>query len=344
MRQTPFALLIQFDEFSATPKYMQLANSIIKAIENKKLQVDDMLPSINEVSFEFEISRDTVEKGYKYLKNLGIIGSVPSKGYYIKSVDLDNNINVFLLFNKLSPHKKIIYDSLVSALGDGAAIDFFIYNNDFNLFSKLIRRSLTAGYHYYIIIPHFFESSVNATEVLNTIPKEKLILLDRVVPGVTGSFSAVYEQFETDIYQALEKALPQLERYHTIKILFPEHSYFPEEIKTGFISFCRQYAFNYAIVPSLEQLHLQAGEVYINLTEDDLVGLVEKIIESKLKVGSDVGIISYNETPLKRIILNGITTISSNFELMGRETARIVQQQKTEQVPVPFALTLRASL
>ena len=55
--------------FSATPKYQQLANSILNAIEKRKLQVDDVLPSINELSSEFEISRDTVEKGYKYLKN-----------------------------------------------------------------------------------------------------------------------------------------------------------------------------------------------------------------------------------------------------------------------------------
>ena len=39
------------DEFSATPKYLQLANSIVKAIEDGKLQEDDVLPSINELQF-----------------------------------------------------------------------------------------------------------------------------------------------------------------------------------------------------------------------------------------------------------------------------------------------------
>src|SRR5918998_60751 len=126
MIASPFFKLIYFDEFSATPKYQQLANSIIKAIEDGKLQADDVLPSINELSFQFEISRDTAEKGYKYLKNIGIIGSVPSKGYYIKSVNVNRTTRIFLMFNKLSPHKKLIYDSLVSALGDTATIDFYI--------------------------------------------------------------------------------------------------------------------------------------------------------------------------------------------------------------------------
>ena len=39
--------------------------------------------------------------------------------------------------------------------------------------------------------------------------------------------------------------------------------------------------------------------------EDDLVLLIERIISNKLEVGKQVGVISYNETPLKKVILNG---------------------------------------
>ena len=62
---------IVIDYYSATPKYLQLANSVIKAIREEKIGKDDLLPSINEMSFEFEISRDTAEKGYKHLKQIG---------------------------------------------------------------------------------------------------------------------------------------------------------------------------------------------------------------------------------------------------------------------------------
>ena len=97
MKTSPFYKIIYFDEFSATPKYQQLANSIVKGIEEGKLQVNDVLPSINELSFEFEICRDTAEKGYKYLKKQGIIGSVPGKGYFIKNVDVNRTIRIFLM-------------------------------------------------------------------------------------------------------------------------------------------------------------------------------------------------------------------------------------------------------
>ena len=44
-------------------------------------------------------------------------------------------------------------------------------------------------------------------------------------------------------------------------------------------------------------------------------------MNDNLVIGKQVGIISYNETPLKKIILNGITTISTDFEAMGIEAA-----------------------
>jgi DNA-binding transcriptional regulator YhcF (GntR family) len=343
MKTSPFYKLIYFDEFSATPKYQQLANSIVKAIEDGKLQVDDVLPSINELSFQFEICRDTAEKGYKFLKNQGIIGSVPGKGYFIKNVDVNRTIKIFLMFNKLSPHKKLIYDSLVSTLGDTAAIDFYIYNNDLALFKKLLQNSRT-DYHYFVILPHFIEGGETAHHIINTIDKEKLILLDKIIPGVNGNFGAVYENFEKDIYDALTQALPHMGKYHTIKLIFPENSYYPEEIIKGFTSFCHEYTFNFKVVHDISLEAINKGEVFINLMDNDLVVLIERIIESKLKVGKDVGVISYNETPLKKIILNGITTISTDFEAMGRETARIIQENQLRHVHVPFALNMRASL
>ena len=68
--------LIHLDDHSATPKYQQLANSVINAIASGRLGKDFMMPSINELSFEFQISRDTAEKGYKHLKSIGVLGCV----------------------------------------------------------------------------------------------------------------------------------------------------------------------------------------------------------------------------------------------------------------------------
>jgi len=78
--------------------------------------------------------------------------------------------------------------------------------------------------------------------------------------------------------------------------------------------------------------------------EDDLVVLLGKIKSSNLVVGKNIGIISYNETPWKQFILDGITTISTDFKKMGEMAAQMVLEDGKKQVAVPFALTLRNSL
>ncbi|MBY0433224.1 MAG: GntR family transcriptional regulator [Cyclobacteriaceae bacterium] len=335
---------LALDEYSATPKYIQLANAVIRAVSEGRLKKDEQLPSINELSVEFEISKDTVEKSYKHLKKTGVVGSVPGKGYFISNTDVKRTLKIFLLFNKLSEHKKIIYDAFAQTLGESATIDFYIYNNDFALFKKLLLNCSKNDYSYFVIIPHFLEGGEYADEVIKTIPSSKLLLLDKKVTGLGNGFSEVVENFEQNIYSALEEALEPLRKYKTLKIVFPDYTYHPKEILKGFHRFCHQYAFSSKVVNSIEDEPITAGEVYINLMEKDLVILIEKILSQKLKVGKDVGVISYNEIPLKKIILNGITTISTDFYWMGERAAKIVLENTPQQVEVPFRLTLRASL
>jgi DNA-binding transcriptional regulator YhcF (GntR family) len=335
--------LITVSELSITPKYLQVAGSILKGVEQGHLKQGDVLPSINDLSYELDLAKDTVEKAYKHLKGMGTVASVHGKGYFITGQAPEKRIRVFLLFNKLSPHKKIVYDAFAEALGAEALIDFYIYNNDYALFKKLLSEK-KEGYTHYVIIPHFVEGGEGAAALLNAIPKHQLILLDKLAPGVSGSFGAVYERFREDIYKALQEALEPLAKYQTLKIVFPEYTYHPREILEGFSNFCRDYAFACEVIPDIALDTIREGTAYISLMEDDLVVLIEKILDAGLAPGEKVGVISYNDTPLKKIILNGITTISTDFHLMGKEAARLVMEGSTEHIPLPFYLTMRRSL
>ena len=116
----------------------------------------------------------------------------------------------------------------------------------------------------------------------------------------------------------------------------------PGRYSTGFIG--SAIHMHSVMINDVEREEIQEGSVYISLMENDLVVLIEKILSSRFAVGSDVGVISYNETPLKRIILQGITTISTDFEKMGKITAEMILNNNREHVEVPFTLTLRPSL
>jgi DNA-binding LacI/PurR family transcriptional regulator len=47
---------------------------------------------------------------------------------------------------------------------------------------------------------------------------------------------------------------------------------------------------------------------------------------------------------MKQIILNGITTISTDFVMMGQKAASMILEKSKEHISVPFLLTLRDSL
>ncbi|WP_304238408.1 GntR family transcriptional regulator [Jiulongibacter sediminis] len=335
--------LIKIDDYSVTPKYQQLGNAILDGIRKGLIKKDDMMPSINEVSFEFDISRVTVEKGYNELRKMGILDSVPGKGYYIKSIDVSQHLSIFLLFNKLSQHKKIIYDTLTAELGDQAAVDFYVYNNDLGLFQKILNKRKN-DYTHFVIIPHFIEGEDKAPEIINSLPKDKLILVDKLLKDVSGEFGAVYENFDKNIFDALLEAKERLTKYQTLNLIFPENSYYPKEIIRGFENFCSDFAFDFKIIHTISEEEIMPGNVYINLMEDDLIILIDKVLSTKLQVGKDVGIISYNETPLKRFILNGLSTMSTDFEAMGKSIAKLILEKPGEHIENPFKLTLRDSL
>jgi len=334
---------IQFDDYSLTPKYLQLCNSIIKAVQEGNISQDYLLPSINNLSYELEIGRNTVEKAYKYLKRYGFIKSVPGKGYFISCKESQISPSVCLIFNKLSVHKKIIYDTFTKALGVNAIVDLYIYNNDFSLFKHILNLKRD-NYSHFVIIPHFVDGGNYADEIINTIPKEKLILMSQLVSGVSGEYGAVFEDFEKEIYNALSAALARLRKYKKIQIIFPENTYHPEAILDGFSKFCMDHQFEHQVIRNIDNACIQAETVYISLMEDDLVVLVKKILETGFKVGAEIGIISYNETPIKQIILNGITTISADFKFMGEMAAKFIKDGLKQQLAVPFYLTLRNSL
>ncbi|SEA62697.1 GntR family transcriptional regulator [Pedobacter hartonius] len=335
--------IVRIDEYSITPKYTQLINSILAGIQSGEIKKNDLLPSINELSCTLETARSTIERAYNELKRMGLVHSVAGKGFFIVQTCYNRQAKVLLLFNKLSIHKKMIYDAFAATLGNEAVIDFYIYNNDFELFKKILHDK--AGYYEKcVIIPHFNEDKELGYDLIDSLPKKKLILMDKLADGVTGNFGAVYEDFENDIFSALEHLRARLAKYHTLKIVFPRHTYHSKMIILGFLRFCEKYNFRHQIVNCLRQEEIEIGSVYINLVEDDLVILIEKLMEGKFRVGEDVGVISYNEIPIKKIILDGITTISTDFQLMGEKTAELVLQNSVERIAIPFKVTLRNSL
>jgi len=63
-----------------------------------------------------------------------------------------------------------------------------------------------------------------------------------------------------------------------------------------------------------------------------------------LKIGNEIGIISYNYSTLKEVVDNGITTISTDFIKMGQTLANMILNRSKRLVENSCSLIIRNSL
>lgn len=342
---------LRIDGESRIPKYRQIVNIIIEDIEKGVLTVGQRVPSINEISEEFYLSRDTVEKAYNYLKEKQIIVSAKGKGYYVSRTILPSKINVLFLINKLSSYKLQIYNSFVDSMGSNAKVDLNIYYCDPKLFLNTLDEN-TGRYDYYVVMAHFKDDHLThqstTSEVLDAlrkIPEDKLILLDNCVPDLEKNVASIYQDFKMDIYEALSEGREILSRYDKLILVYPQKTVYPYPlgILRGFQKFCTEFHFGFEVLEEIyNDMELQAKDAYIIIEELDLVNLVKQARDKNLNPGDDIGIISYNDTPLKELL--GITVISTDFKLMGETAAYMILKKKKEAVKNVFRFINRNSI
>lgn len=337
-------MLITIDPDSPVPKYKQIINLVTQAVKSGMLKQDEQLPSINEMSESNYLARDTVEKAYNELKDRGVIKSVRGKGYFAQSA-ASNKIKVLLIMNKMSPYKKIIYYSFLKTLGDAAVVDLYIHHYNALVFKEILEDNLSK-YNFFVIMPHFYEGiqKVNVLELLSKIPSHKLVLLDRDYPELPGSYLAIYQDFEKDIFRALESGEDLLEKYKEIVLIFPFDGQYPQEIFRGFKSWCISYKKDFRIIENAMNENIKQGTAYIMVEETDLTELIKKIRNSNFSLGKDVGLLSFNDTTLKEVLADGITVITTDFETMGRTAAALLLDGKQIKVKNPFTMIRRNSL
>lgn len=342
---------IKINEDSRVPKYKQIVDSVIYNISTGNLKMDDKIPSINLFSEEYLLSRDTVEKAYNILKERKVIISIRGKGFYITKTKLISKVNILFLINKLSSYKLRIYNSFLNSIGSSSHTDLHIYHCEEELFLNLLEKNKGA-YDYYVIMPHFktdklkhVSYTASVVKAINGIPKNKLVIMDNQIPNLNSAWIEIYQDFENDIFEALQQGLTKILRYKKFIIAYPEKSVYPypKRILMGFRKFCLQHNIDFEILDEIyEDMVLKKGDLFITIGETDLVNLVNQIRNQEFSLGEDIGVISYNDTPLKQLL--GITCISTDFKAMGETAARMILDKKKGKVKNPFNYINRNSI
>lgn len=335
--------MIYFDPSSSKPKYQQLIDGIIDGINSGLLEHGKQLPSINKVASEFNMARMTVTKAYDDLREKGLISSHHGKGFYVSSTNTKNALRVFILMDALTPYKEILYDSIIHHLGEDVSHNLFFHYHDIELFEELITNNL-GKYNHYIILPHFNKS---VARIVSKIPKDKLLVLDINVKEFSDDYSILYQNFESNIYQGLTSCVDKVKKYQQINLLLSSKSfqYTPDGIIQGFTQFCSENNLEFDIIPDLDDdYELQVNQAYIVFREYDLIKMINWTTKNKLKVGKDIGIISYDDTPLKEIIAEGISVISNDFKKMGERAAEMIINREKGRESNEFYFIDRGSL
>lgn len=331
--------IIKIDSTLSQAKYRQIIQSVINAIRDGKIGCGDKLPSINEIAIEFGLSRDTVLLAFNELKARGILKSVPGKGYYIESTRVENDIRILLLFDEFNAFKEDLYNSFIESLGGRAEVDIYFHHFNSNVFQSIIRER-RAEYTTFVIMPAILK---NVEETLKLLPRDRVYILDQRPLNLKGIYPAVFQSFDEDIYNGLHQGLELLKKYNQLVLVYPGGKE-PEGFLNGFERFCKDFSFKYDVISALKEQDVDQSIVYVLPNDRDLVRLVKKCRKDKLVIGEDVGIVSLNDTGLKEIVADGITTISTDFYAMGKNLARLILENLKDEVKNPSRLIIRNSL
>ncbi len=324
------------------PVYLQIEKAIIRSVETGRLLQGDKLPSINKVCREFSLAPGTVSRAYNNLVMRSVLVSRQGKGYYIGTSELVKELNIFLLFDRLNAYKEVLYESFIRSLGEEARVDVYFHHYREDVFARLIRENL-GKYSHYVIMPHFNE---DVSGLVEPIPPERLMLIDKSIPNLKGKYSAVVQDFENDIYDALCAGIEKLKKYGSICLVTSSEGFqfVPDGIRKGVKRFCKEIGFDFTETHRLENSDISKGKVLLLFKDSDLIFAIREVNNRNLQAGKDVGLISFDDTPMKSVLNDGITVVSTDFRQMGETAARLLLENRKEMINNPFSLILRNTL
>jgi DNA-binding transcriptional regulator YhcF (GntR family) len=320
------------------PIYKQIIQSICDHIDDGTLKAGDPVPSVNQVAHTFGLARGSVFTAYNELKASGIIKSVPGKGFFVSSVKTGQQYNIFLLFTTFSPYKEILYNALITSLKGKCNVDIYFHHYNIKIFEQLITDHANQ-YNAFIIMPIVHERVPEILSVLNT---KSVYLLDLGYQKYGDRFAGVYQNFENDIYRILKSNLHLIGKYCRL-FLVCHNGFRSTEILAGFNRFACESPIETGVV-SIDQHHdIQLHDAYIAVEDIDMVSIIQTAKQKGWKIGKDIGILSYNETALKSVISDGISTISTDFNLMGMQIAKMVLNREQKAIENKFVMIDRNS-
>lgn len=338
---------ILLDTRNKAPIYKQLVEQFEDAIRAGRLKPGEQVASMNDFAMQMGISKETVKKTYGILREKGLLIPQQGKGFYVAEISLSSKPKVLVLFDKLSIYKEVLYNSLAEELGEHADITILTHNQNIELFTYYLDTYLDK-FDYYVISPHFpldEKTQQAAVKLISRVPNRKLIMIDHWLESYQGNYGAVYQDFENDVYEGLKQGLDKIRTTSGLQVITLPSSLYGSMVTKGVERFCNEFEIPVSFMHSTPD-QILPNATYLILTsqlDSGLAAFARKVKAQNLAVGKDVFVISYNEFDLNEVVLNGLTTISTDFKQMGRKAAAMILEKRSWKEHCDFKMTRRST-
>jgi len=317
------------------PKYLKIVNAFKDSINTNSFESGDSIPSINEFSKNYRVSRDTVFKAYTLLKQQGYIKATPNKGYYV----CEGRKKILLLISTFKAYKEVFYHAFMSALSENVIVDLQFHHYKIKNFKSMLNTDDCIYYKY--IVMGFNHPDV--FDILSRIDSDKLLLIDSK-PAFKNVKNYVFQDFGQAFYSCLEKALHLFKKYEVLDFVYPEFTHHPPESIEFFKKFCKNYNFKCTISNNSKKFEVKKNTAYITVNDRMLHEILNQCSKSNFELGKDVGVLSYNDTPLKKFTYKGVSVISIDFKEFGAKVAGFINSSQTLKIHLETKLIIRDSL
>lgn len=334
-----FDEILELDGTPGMSKHEQLVKGISNAIHEKIIGTGDALPTVNLLIKETGFARETIMKAYRELKDRGIVASKNRLGFYVARTDTGKQLNVALLMFSYDTFQAIFYQNFREELGDKAEVDVFFHHNNIEVFEKILAH-VRGRYGMYVAspIPH-----PKTAALLQTLPMNKFLMVDRFEP-LPVEFNHVTQEFEQSSYRVFSELSETIRHYGEMFFFYKPASIIPVEILRAFKKFLADFGVKGGVRHEYVPGSIERGKVYFTLDNTELWQMIKDCKAKNLTPGKDLGLLSKNDEPVKELVLDGITTYSTDFALMARKAARHVLNREPLRETIPTKLIRRNTL
>ena len=313
-----------------------IVQAVLNAIDKGVLSHQDQLPSVNQAVEGIGVARKTIVKAYKSLITMGNVEARPRHGYFIKSEETSRSMNVMLVLHGFNAFQEQLYNSFIDTLGPHVHVDVYFHHCNAEVLKGLIRDRVE-HYQHFVITP-FEHPSLRS--IISLLPHDSVLIIDQLAD--LTDYHHVVQDFNTSLYESFISVRDDIRKYREHVLVHPDNQFIPAIIDRTIDTWFHDHNLHADMVTHVDELHERV--LYITISDSDMADILDAADRQRLKPGVNFGLLSFNDSPLKKYVRNGITTVSCDFSVLGQMAAETLKSGNVANQTVSLSITKRSSV